>query len=407
MGSGRRGGRRDGLGDFAGGECGVSAGFGVWGVSGVREWVWLAEGGGLAADVPGKRGEPMNAEGEKSVTRRRVLEEGAVAALGATAVMRGAEGRAATPADENPWRYDVDRLRHVDPAAIGYEKSSGFSLESTGGRRLVWASANEILVAAGKSVRGYRPNGEKTGEWKVGEVVRAVAVTSEGRRFVALRDRVEVYDRQGERVARWPAVAGKPFLTGLALAEDAVFVADSGNRVVYRCDFSGRIEVRIGEKNPGKQVPGLVLPSPYLDVEVGADGLIRVNNPGRHRIEVYTRDGDLEQSWGKAGVALEGFCGCCNPVAVGLMGDGRVVTAEKGLPRVKVYGAAGGLETVVAGPDAFAPVGSDERHRRSMSETAEEGLDVAVSSEGSVAVLDVPGGTVQVFRSKGPSNRAG
>lgn len=142
------------------------------------------------------------------------------------------------------------------------------------------------------------------------------------------------------------------------------------------------------------------MPSPFLDVELGGDGLVRITNPGRHQVEVYTPDGDLEASWGKPGVGLDGFCGCCNPVAVSLLSDGRVVTAEKGLPRVKVYSVAGVLETVVAGPDAFAPVGSDERSRNT-PETVVDGLDVAVASDGRVAVLDLPGRTVQIFQPKG------
>ncbi|MBL9126419.1 MAG: hypothetical protein JNL97_02170, partial [Verrucomicrobiales bacterium] len=305
----------------------------------------------------------MKTPGDKAVTRRRFLGEGARAALGATAVV-GAAGTslrtgAATPAEENPWRYDVDRLRRVDPAAIGYEKTAGFSLEAAGGRRLVWGLGGELRVAIGKSVRGYKASGEIIEEWPAGEVVRALAIGPDGRTYVAVRDRVEVFSGRGERIARWPAIAGKPFLTGLAVTREAVYVADSGNRVVYRCDLAGRIEVRIGEKNPEKRVPGLILPSAFLDVEAGTDGLIRVNNPGRHRIETYTPDGDLEQSWGKAGVALDAFCGCCNPVAVSLTSDGGVVTAEKGLPRVKLYDAGGAMETVVAGPEQFAPVGSE------------------------------------------------
>ena len=337
-----------------------------------------------------------------TVTRRRFLGGTAVAAVGVAALGgSAARGRAAVPADENPWRYDLDRLRQVDPSAIGYERVGGFRVETRGVvRRLGWSGPRELVVAAGKSLLLYDTDGSKTAELPMDDVVRSVAVTSDGRWVVGMRDHVEIHNRRGERIARWPAFTGRPFVTGLALANDRVFVADSGNRVVYRCDESGKVQLRIGEKHAERRIPGLVLPSPFLDVELGGDGLLRVTNPGRHRIEVYTQDGDLEQSWGRAGVALDAFCGCCNPVAVSLLPDGRVVTAEKGLPRVKVYDASGRMETAVAGPDSFAPVGSDERGRGT-PDSAVDGLDVAVAPDGRVAVLDLPGAAVHLFRRKG------
>jgi hypothetical protein len=88
-------------------------------------------------------------------------------------------------------------------------------------------------------------------------------------------------------------------------------------------------------------------------VKLGKDGLLRVNNPGRHRVEIYTAEGDLELSWGKATVGIEGFCGCCNPTALGLLADGRCITCEKGLPRVKVIRQRGAFECVVAGTESF------------------------------------------------------
>lgn len=363
------------------------------------------EGKGVVGEGGGTLGVTRSASRShtrtKTVTRRRFLG-GTAAAVGVAALSApGARGAAAVPVDENPWRYDLDRLRQVDPAAIGYERVGGFRVETPGVvRRLVWSGSRELVVAAGKFLFLFDADGSKTAELPMGDVVRSVAVTSDGRWVVGMRDHVEIYNRRGERTARWAAFTGKPFVTGLALAKDRIFVADSGNRVVYRCDEEGKVQLRIGEKHADRRIPGLVLPSPFLDVELGGDGLLRVTNPGRHRIEVYTQDGDLEQSWGRAGVALDAFCGCCNPVAVSLLPDGRVVTAEKGLPRVKVYDASGRMETVVAGPDSFAPVGSDDRVRGT-PDSAVDGLDVAVAPDGRVAVLDLPGAAVHLFRRKG------
>ncbi|MGE5531208.1 MAG: hypothetical protein ACM3VW_03690, partial [Bacteroidota bacterium] len=62
--------------------------------------------------------------------------------------------------------------------------------------------------------------------------------------------------------------------------------------------------------------------------------------------------------------------------------DGRVVTAEKGLPRVKVYKADGTLDSVVVGPEGLSP--------RCVPQ-------IAVTPQGDILVLDPPARAVRVF----------
>ena len=72
--------------------------------------------------------------------------------------------------------------------------------------------------------------------------------------------------RRGSPVWRWPT--------------DAVFAADSGNRVVLRYDRSGKLLGRIGEKNKDRDIPGFVIPSPYLDVEIAPGRRAACQQPG-------------------------------------------------------------------------------------------------------------------------------
>lgn len=336
------------------------------------------------------------------LTRRTFLGQGAVgaAALGLAGETALAASRGGTPAEENPWRYDVERLRRVDPSLVQFERVAGFAAPGPQARRMALGPDGRVYLGVGRSVIVCSESGERLGSVDAGETVRAILVRADGSLLVGLRDRVQVHDAKGKRVATWSRFAGKPFVTAVAVLGGDVFVADSGNRVVYRCDADGRVRLRLGEKNSDRNIPGLVLPSPFLDLEAGGDGLLRVNNPGRHKVEVYTAEGDLEQSWGRPGVGIESFCGCCNPVALALLSDGRYVTAEKGLPRVKVYGAGGEFEGVVAGPDQFASVATEDRGERSTVDTLHDGLDVAVDPTGRVWVLDLVGNTVQVFRRK-------
>lgn len=315
----------------------------------------------------------------------------------AAAGMGIAKAQGAAPGVDNPWRYDVDRLRQVDAAWLKWQREAMFAVGHPAPRRLVWSGDDTLCVAAGRTVRRLNLEGGLASEVVVGDLARAVRVTPSGELWVALPNRVDVYAATGERIARWPAFSGQAFLTGLAVGEQEVWVADSGNRVVYRCDRQGRIELRLGERDASRGVAGLVLPSPYLQVELAEDGTVWWNNAGRHKIERSSRDGEPLGSWGRPGAGLETFCGCCNPVGFALMPGGGWVTAEKGLPRVKVYREDGTLESVVAAPDAFAPVGSEERPGR-RPDTHHEGLDVAVSPAGRVAVLDLVGAQVQVYR---------
>jgi hypothetical protein len=132
------------------------------------------------------------------------------------------------------------------------------------------------------------------------------------------------------------------------------------------------------------------VPSPYFDLEIGRDNLLWVTNPGNHRIEAYTFDGHLEASWGEASFGIGGFCGCCNPSYFTILPDGRFVTSEKGLARVKVNSAKGAFESVVAGADAFS------KYFQNVN-SLPAALDVAADSTGRIFVADSLGGAVRIF----------
>ena len=172
--------------------------------------------------------------------------------------------------------------------------------------------------------------------------------------------------------------------------------SDAGQRVLLRLDRSGKLVRRIGEKDPGRNIPGFIVPSPFFAVALAKDGLLRVTNPGRHRVEVYTVDGDFEQAWGNSGAAIENFCGCCNPIHLAMLSDNRVLTLEKGIPRVKVHGADGAFESVVAGAETFA----ENAKVCGPNDCTVGGLAGAVDADGRSYVLDFVAGDIRVMESK-------
>lgn len=330
--------------------------------------------------------------------RRSFFRHGAASALALTAAGKLAGARLHAAARE-PFAYDVSRYRKVDPALIKYERVARFRCPKPDARRLSIGPDGRVYVAAANCICVLGSDGTPLAEIGCPDAARAVAVGPDGRVFAALRDHVEVFDPKGQRLAAWEAPKGRPFLTGIAVGAKDVFVADSGNRVIHRCDLEGKPRNRIGEKDAARNVPGLILPSPFLDVEIGPDGLLRVNNPGRHRVELYTPEGDLESWWGRPSIAIDGFCGCCNPVGLALLPDGRHVTFEKGLPRVKLYTAEGKFDCVVAAPDFFADIGAHES-MMAADQTRYGGLDGAADARGRVFILELAGGEIHVMRAK-------
>ncbi len=283
--------------------------------------------------------------------------------------------------------YDLTELRKVAADLIKYEETATIGVPLTDVRALAVDARDRVHVAGDDVVAVFDREGKRETDIKAGPSSRCLAVAADGTLYVGVRHHVDVYGPKGELKAQWGCLGAKAILTSIAVGEGGVFVADAGNRVVVRYDPSGKQLGLIGKKDAERDIPGLVVPSPHLDVTIGRDGLLWVVNPGRHKLEAYTADGHLEASWGKASAGIEGFSGCCNPTDIAALPDGGFVTAEKGIPRVKAYSAEGEFECVVAAPDRF--------------EKDAVGLDLAVDSQGRVLVLDPQAKKVRVFVRKG------
>jgi hypothetical protein len=303
--------------------------------------------------------------------------------------------------------YDLTALRQTDPNLIVCrEIGSGFPTGFRTSRAIAVGPDAAIYVSGDQAVRKFDAAGRQVGEIAAAEPPGALAVGADGRIYAATAGRLRVYAADGALLTAWPQLGPNAMITSIAATQGEVFVADAGRRLVLRCEPSGKLLATIGRKDPERNVPGLNVPSPYLDVAMGPDGLLRVTNPGRHRIEAYTADGDFEFHWGEYSARPQGFCGCCNPVNFAILGGAKsfgdfdgFVTAEKGLTRVKIHDAEGRFVGVVAGPESF------RRHDElaALKPTGEPfaALDVAVDGEGRILVLDPYVNQVRTFRRTG------
>ncbi|HIJ67034.1 MAG TPA: hypothetical protein HPP87_01485 [Planctomycetes bacterium] len=295
--------------------------------------------------------------------------------------------------------YDIESLTKIDPELLIYQESGGAISTGFTQSSAIAAQKNSpgrFYVAGDSAVKIFSEQGEMLDRINLETPPGCLAVGNDGLIYVGLKEHVEIFNGQSNRLARWPGLGAQAVLTSIAVYKENVFVADAGNRVVVRYDKAGNIVNYIGTKDEEKGIQGFVVPSPYFDLAVAGDGLLRVVNPGRHRIEAYTFNGDLEFWWGKASAHIEGFCGCCNPVNFAILDDDSFITCEKGLKRVKLYDADGVFVGVVAGPEQLTGAGQ-ARICDLPAQCRAGGFDVAVNTEGRVLVLDTIENTVRVF----------
>ncbi|MEJ2648630.1 MAG: hypothetical protein P8016_09515 [Sedimentisphaerales bacterium] len=307
------------------------------------------------------------------------------------------------------FEYNIDELSKVDPNLIIYKEDTtpiktGFSITHA----VAVDDNGAIYVAGDSAIRVFDDTGMKLDEVALKSEPRCLAIENDGNNtaiYVGMKDHIEIY-RVGKLSKTWQSLGENTVLTSIAVSDEDVFAADAGNRVVIRYDKNGSIINKIGEKDQSRNIPGFVIPSPYFDLAIARDGLLRVVNPGKQKIEAYTFAGDLEFSWGEYSNAIEGFCGCCNPVNFAILkgedpsgADDKFITSEKGLTRVKVYDASGKFVGVAAGPAQLIEGGKAEICD-SPAECQMGGFDVAVDPTGRIIVLDTIKNIVRIFSLK-------
>jgi sugar lactone lactonase YvrE len=289
----------------------------------------------------------------------------------------------------NPYEYDIKSLRAGDTAAIAYEELQSFSPGMNTLHGISVDRNDHIYICGENRIEEYDLTGKLLNKFEVNGVAGCIHVDSAGKIYAGIQDHIEVFDHNGKVLMKWKSCGSNAMITSIGVSDKQVFVADAGNKVVYQYDNMGTLLRKIGEKDPVRNIPGFVIPSPYFDLGIGIKGELWVVNPGRHRFEQYSNEGDLVSSWGLSSMTMEGFCGCCNPANFAILSDGSFVTSEKGIERIKIYSPEGDFNYVVAGPDSFIE--------------GTRGLDLAVDSKNRIVVLDPEKKKVRFFTLKSGS----
>jgi hypothetical protein len=281
-------------------------------------------------------------------------------------------------------RLDPSKLtwrEQLPPVDLEMEEPAGIAV-GTDDRIYVIGDRLVALSAAGRMLTRSDP---------LGADYRALAVDGGGAIFAvspAGVDRLEIAGRDVRVLGSRKLAADEDvFPTAVGITSEGVFVAEAWGGRVLRFPAFGA-EEKSAPEEPAVLASGFNVPS-TMDLCAHPSGDLVTIDPGRHQVQLRDRYGDVVRRWGAMGGDIEDFHGCCNPVAVAVLADGRTVTAEKGLgvTRVKVHDTAGQLEGVVAGPDSF--------------DVDPDGpplvLDLAVDSRGRILVLDPSRRQVRIF----------
>lgn len=315
---------------------------------------------------------------------RREMMLGGAAVVAVSAVGAGC-------ARSRPMVHSDDSIAPTDPALLKYTQVEQVDIEipdptgiSVGPDGSLWVAGSRVVARlqdpAGPD-RSGRPG--LPAQIEIAGDATCITATS-GALFIGVGPNVEVARPQMTRTETWATLGAEGHITCIAVGSEAVYLADAVSRRVARCDTGGRILGYLAEKDPKRDYSGLIVPSPHLDVVVGEDDSVHIVNPGLHQIEIYDPDGSPRWSWGEESQEADGFCGCCNPTDIALLPGGDYVTAEKGIPRVKVYSANGHFEGMVVGHEGLSQ--------------GVVGLDIAAYPDGRIAVLDRGIKAVRVFQ---------
>lgn len=298
------------------------------------------------------------------------------------------------------YSYDIEQYAKIDPALILYEQvNETIELDFESTDAVTVGVDGKIHIVGDEKIAVYTADGNVVKQIELKGEPTCISIDLDGMTIFGLESSIMFIDEMGAETNRWKVPAENALLTAIAMDKDNIFAADAVNKVIWRYDREGNLLDKIGEKDNKRNIPGIIIPSPYFDIAMAADGLLRVVNPGRHLIEAYTVDGDREWAWGKAAVSIEGFSGCCNPINFAILPDGGFVTCEKGLVRVKVYDADGNFTGVVAGPDQLGWV-QPLRVCETPEQCSSKGFDVAVDSNGRIFVLDMVRNNIRIFEKK-------
>jgi hypothetical protein len=216
-------------------------------------------------------------------------------------------------------------------SASAYAVMASFALPE--GTQRLRLAGDTCYLATTDSIFLYSKDGVCLNRFHAGTGVVDIAVADDGI-YVLYIAAVKVFTPGGQPVREWEACSDYSGYCSIALTADHAFVTDAENQNICQYTREGGFVRFINSPR------GFVIPTYTFDVESYHDTVYCVNS-GRHQIESYTVAGAFIASFGIPGSAPGSFPGCCNPAGIVFTRDGRLLTSEKGNPRVCLFERSG------------------------------------------------------------------
>ncbi len=224
-------------------------------------------------------------------------------------------------------------VNHADePFTSPYDEVHSFALPGEVNRFEL--DGEKLYVSAGKAVAVYDLEGNQLERFTVEEGVRDIGVYND-LVYLLYPTYIYVYTPYGELVHEWAACSDLSDYCSFTLTEDFVFVIDVENKNI--CKYT---------REEGNFVKFIRSPSNFITpgysfaIDNRNDTVYCVN-PGRHQVEMYSTDGEFLASFGGPGGESGFFAGCSNPAYITFAPDGKIITSEKGNPRISSYHPSG------------------------------------------------------------------
>lgn len=258
-------------------------------------------------------------------------------------------------------------------------------------RKIATGPDNKIYIAADRSILVYGANGKALQTISLSRPARSLAVKNNGDILVGIFDHVEIFASNGKKIAIWKSPQAGAIIAGIAVdSKEQIFIADAGLGKVWKYSSQGE---KLSEIQSNKT---LNAPAEFFSIAIDSQDNLVINNPSRHRVETFSNAGKNLKTWGEKSRKISGFSGCCNPVSLASLPNGKIITAERGQPRIKMYSPEGKFESLVAGPELFkSNAKASAFDQKQGCQTG--GIDLAVNSSQELLVLDRVTGIVHKY----------
>lgn len=289
--------------------------------------------------------------------------------------------------------YDISEYEAVDKSRVIYAEVRRIPVNLRNPAGLVVAGEGNLLVAGDTALLVLDPSGGEITRRDLDVSPQCVAAGSDGIIYLGVGDHVAMLPSLESMPVPWAPLGERSWLTSITVNERFVYAADSGNARILQYDRSGKLLREIGGKNDLENPRRFIVPSPYFDMAIDGLDMLWSVNPGRLGVENYREDGTLASAWHQPGMGLESFSGCCNPAHIAFKRNNVLVTAEKGINRVKTYGADHSFLGVVATPELLNAGWSPSGETYELAPVR----DLAVDDRDRILVLHGPLHCILVF----------